>query len=149
MVLETVAAIGLASSVITFVEFTTRVASKGKEYYASTDGILKEHKDLLLLLQSFERLSDGMVTSFHGIPPQERLVREQKALVAAACNCQRIAVEFKEALATLVAGYPDRKWDCLRHALKTVWSKQSLDRRLANLRLAREDLIVHLLVVIR
>ena len=68
MVLETEAAIGLASAVVTFVGFTCNIASKSKQYYRSPNGMLEENHELLLTTEAFERFNDNLLSWLDASP---------------------------------------------------------------------------------
>lgn len=60
MVLETLAAVGLAYSVVQFVDFAVKIISKGNKYHKSTDGVLPENREYLGNAENFAHLSQGL-----------------------------------------------------------------------------------------
>ena len=169
MVLETEVAIGLASSVVTFVCFACSVVSTTKQYLRSPDGMLQENHELLSIAESFKRYNDGILSWLENTPrliekpdkagkPQPSskrnrqrtaLTQGERTLIISARRCQRIAVEFITILEDLRVSDSSGKWGCFYEALRTVWSKDKIEAKLSELRVAREDLLLNLLVVTR
>lgn len=87
MVLEALAAISLANAVVQFVEFTTKVASKGHEYQKSVDGAIKEHIELDEYAEKFSRLSQRLTDATMLLPSQDRLSEDEMSLLAVAKKC--------------------------------------------------------------
>ena len=77
------------------------------------------------------------------------LTSAERALIISARRCQRIAVEFIDLLNGLKVHGSHVRWRCFREALNTVWSKEEIEEKLANLGRAREELMLNLLVVTR
>lgn len=177
MVLEALAAVSLANAVLQFVDFTTRIISKGNKYYRSTDGVLSENFELHAIAENLKRLCKGLVESAALFPGPDRLTREKQALKKAmkasnsdrqtlvedeqalkggeqalkevAVRCQTIAVELSTVIGRLKISGTRTKWRSFRQALKSQWKKEEINSTLQRLRLAREDLVIHLLVVIK
>ena len=151
MVLETEVAIGLASSVVTFVCFACNVVSTTKQYYRSPDGMLQENQELLSIAESFKRYNDGILSWLEHTPRliKKSLTQGERTLIISARQCQRIAVEFITTLENLRVSDSSGKWSCFFEALRTVWSKDKIEAKLSKLRVAREDLLLNLLIVTR
>ena len=149
MVLEALAAISLASSVIQFVDFSVKLISKGNEYYHSADGVLAEHNELHNIAGNFEDLNAKLKNSLSLVEPKKLLSDEEKALQSITQDCLAVADDFKRTLEELRRHPGNNVWKSFRQAIKTRWKQKKLDETLNKLRLFREDLAVHLLVVIR
>lgn len=149
MVLDALAALSLASSVIQFVDFTTKLISKGDKIYKSTEGVLDEHVELGAIAENLKRLSKGLVVSTEPLTRSEPLTPEEWALRKVGLKCQAIAHDFKTALDRLKYTGDRTRWKSFRQAVKSYWSNEVIEEMLQTLRLAREDLVVHLLVVIK
>jgi hypothetical protein len=158
MVIDPLSALSIAGNVIQFVDFTSKLISKGSQYYKSIDGALLEHTELSAVAQSLQRLNRGlgasmrleqsMLTVRPDLPPQKYNLAEQ-GLWDANNECYKLAEEFSRALEDLQVSGKHRRWESFRQAFKTVWSEEkveSLYKRLSN---AREQLMIHLLVHMR
>ena len=68
--MDPISAIGLAGSVINLVDFTTRLISKGSQYYESPSGAVIENLELEIIAENFDRLSRRLADTsspFHGL----------------------------------------------------------------------------------
>jgi len=150
-IMEALAAVGLASSIVQFVDFATKIISKGYQYQKSVDGVLDDNVELQAIADSLDQLSKGLITSKEKTSPSARRKKNLKeiALNAVAMECQSIANDLSTAVDRLKITGKRTKWKSFRQALKSQWKKEEIEATLRRLRLAREDLIVHLLVVMK
>ena len=149
MVLEAVAAVGLAGSVITLVDFAVKLISKGRQYHKSADGSLKEFVDIRNVADNLDRLSQNVIGSAQSFSHSGASSHEIQALQTVAENCLEITSEFSAVLAKLGYQGPLSKWKSFRQAVKHLLGKKEIERMLQRLRLVREDLAIHLLVVMK
>lgn len=150
--MEALAAVGLASSIVQFVDFATKIISKGYQYQKSVDGVLDENVELQAIADNLDQLSKGLITSKEKTSPSARRKKnskENEALKAVAIECQKIAKDLSTAVDRLKITGKRTKWKSFRQALKSQWKKEKIEATMRRLRLAREDLIVHLLVVMK
>lgn len=145
--MEVVATVSLAAAVVQFVQFTSKVASKGSEYHKTAEGLIAEHSKLEHYTQNFmilgERLAHATLqVSSHNEP----LSFEERSMVSVAANCRSICQEISDALKSHAR--TEKPFSSLRHALKAVWNANKIDSLLRSLHLAKDDLVVNLLVVI-
>lgn len=139
--MELIVAVGLVSSVVQLVEFSSSLISKTVEIYRSSDEILDENNAIKLAADHLVLLKDeveGAASSAGDIALQNLC----KAVTGAAS-------ELHAALQKLKVQGSKGKWKSMRKALRSVWSKeevQGLERRLASF---REELNLHILVKIR
>ena len=162
MVLEAFAALSVASAVVQFVDFTSKVISKGNKYYNSPDGNLEENAELRDIAAKIRRLT-GLLTKsaaprhdpYRESQAQDSLIAstrpepEERALEGVVEECKKIAAELISALDKLKLHGSHKRWDSFRQALKSCWGKKAIEKMLERLRLAREDLVLHLLVIMR
>ena len=150
--MEALAAVSLASSVAQFVDFATKVISKGYPYQRSLDGVLDEHAELQATVGRLDQLSKGLVTTNEIISLSDReeaYSKENEALEMVAMECRKIAKHLSTAVGCLQITGKHTKWKSSRQALKSQWKEEETEATLRKLQLAREDLIVHLLVVMK
>ena len=148
MVLEALAAVSLAGSIVEFVEFTTKVISKGRQYHSSSTGSLDEDIKLQAFGDNLQRLSKNLTASLESFA-SSKLTKEEKALKKVAVSCEQTGRELGIAIDSLKINETGTRWKSFRHALKSEWNKEQIDTTLQKLRLAREDLVIHLLVVLK
>ncbi|KAL8794629.1 MAG: hypothetical protein Q9195_002825 [Heterodermia aff. obscurata] len=149
MALEAVAAVGLAGSVITLIDFAVKLISKGRQYHKSVDGSLKEVVDIKVVSDNLGRLSQDVIGSAQSLSLSGAPLHENEALQAVAKNCLEITSEFCAVLAKLEHQGPLSRWRSFRQAFKHLLGKKEIERMLQRLRLVREDLAIHLLVVMK
>ncbi|KOS40917.1 hypothetical protein ACN38_g8216 [Penicillium nordicum] len=141
-------ALSLATSVIQFVDFATKLTSKGKELYRSTDGILADHAEKSAISSKLSTLSKGLLSSLDGISATQRLSAAQEGLRDIAQESYVIAEDFLVTLDELKVATPGRKWTSFRQALKSVWNKDKLEERMTTLDRLGQVVIIHLLLIL-
>lgn len=149
MVLEAVAAVSLAGSVISLIDFAVKLISKGRQYHKSADGSLKEVVDIIVVSNNLGRLSQNVIGSAQSFSHSGASSHETQALQTVADNCLEITNEFGAVLTKLGHQGPLSKWKSFRQAAKHLLGKKEIERMLQRLRLVREDLAIHLLVVMK
>ena len=152
MALEGLAALGLASNIVQFVEFGCRLFSQSKELYRSSSGLLDEAVELDNIARSLSRLSDNLIvehkSSSHDSDIELRDVVEhvppiqpakalgfdsggggggETDLVPIATDCKKVADELSEALSQLRVQNPRKRWQCFRVTLKRIWKHVRID----------------------
>ncbi|KAF6224016.1 hypothetical protein HO133_010590 [Letharia lupina] len=107
MVLQALAALSLAKSVINVVDFAAEVISKGNEYCKSSEGILPENTELQAITDNFARLNKGLrgpriALKTAAEQPDEKgalqLSKDEKVLQLVAQKCEAIAIGLATAL---------------------------------------------------
>ena len=149
MALEALASLSLASSIVQFVEFASRLISKGNKYYKSIDGTLEEHSRLKDISKSLHHLSLSLEKSAGPFDTVRNLSPDEQALNRVAIECRAIATEFSNIIDKLKLSDPRTRWKSFRQSVKSHWSKNEIQDMLQRLRLLREDLAIHLLVVVK
>ena len=150
MVVEALAAVSLAGAVVQFVQFTTKVAQKGHEYHKTADGAIKEHIELREYAARFESLNTRLKKTIKTVSrDNSQLSIEERALIGVAKNCQLTCRDLCEILNDLTRSHNDKTFGSLRQALKSVWKEKKIEGELRKLRMAQEELVVHLLVVLQ
>lgn len=138
MPLEPLSALAVASSVITFVDFTGKLISAGVELYQNDT--LVEHAELKAaaeLLLSFRdkaigprRVSgiDYQGTDLHNSAVSLESLREAQS------NCVQCAEDVIEALEKVTVTGQHRRWQSFRQALSSVLGSKKLDNCATSIR---------------
>ncbi|KAH6719561.1 hypothetical protein BKA61DRAFT_544125 [Leptodontidium sp. MPI-SDFR-AT-0119] len=147
MVLAGVDALSLAATIFQVIDFSSKIVSKGKELYRSSNGVLRENQVTETVASHLQVMSRRLITTRTGSDSPS----EQDAMLKKICeNCIALSQELLEHLGKLqVPKTGDRKWKSFRQALKTVWSKQGVDEMARRLEDARHDLDTFVLLQIR
>lgn len=194
MALEPVTALTLATSVVQFITFASKLISKGYKFYESADGALIEHSEHAAVAANLVDLTHGLDHSLAAfatgkldfkawarektndlltprdtsskemaqrtrtlarLTADERKVQktlassEEKALHQVTADCRRAAEEFLEALEKLKVKGGHKGWQSFRQAFKSIWGKDKIEAMLKGLSAHREQLMIHLLVVMK
>lgn len=149
MVLEPISALSVAAAVVQFAEFCSKLISKGNQYHRSTDGALVEHTELTAAAASLVNLTKDLDGSLKLIRQPGKISSEEESLKAVLEDCRKIASEFVAVLDTFKVPAVHKRWKSFRQAFKTMWNKDKIEEMLRRLNVAREQLVIHLLVVLR
>ena len=146
MALESLAALGVASNIVQFVDFGCRLFSESKELYMSSNGLASEAVELKNITRSLSRLSNDIVvgpscgnqpsSNDVDVDPDYILPTEPPNAVEKngddfdflliAKDCKKIADELFRALDQLRAKDTDKMWQCFRVTLKRVWKSEKI-----------------------
>jgi hypothetical protein len=142
-------ALSIAGCIVQFVDFASKVVSKGNQIYRSNDGSLAENTDLevvttdLLLLQAKLKCSLPM-----GGAASESTACDP-ALASLMGASEELAEMLLQRLNMAKAQGRYRRWKSLRQALKSVSSKDEVDGMAKRLSMFREELQTHILVSLK
>ncbi|OCL11281.1 hypothetical protein AOQ84DRAFT_272155, partial [Glonium stellatum] len=140
--LDPLTSIGLASSIVQFVDFTSKLVSKAREIHQS--GSTVEHDELEHVTRDLGDVSDRI--QHFDTQPLSTLKQSLKAL---AKQCNELATKFLSTLSNLKAEDRQTHWKSFRQALKAAWGKAELEDVATRLRSYRGQLSLHILVSLR
>jgi hypothetical protein len=147
MPLDPFSALSLAAALFQFIDFTAKIVSKGNHLFQSASGILPEN-------ESIESAAIRLRDLAGPLQPQTPAVggyTEDGALKALCGECVNIASQLLDQLDKLkVPGNCNcRRWKSFRQALKSVWSKDTVDGLNKRLKGLDEQLRTHILLLLR
>jgi hypothetical protein len=137
MVLDALSALGVAASVVQVVDFSSKLISKGNEYHKSANGALLEHNELAAAATNLMNLSKALEKSFRTIQAGSEDSSEEASFRIVVEDCRTTASEFIAVLNTF------------KVARGHKWNKDKIEEMLGKLNMIREQLVIHLLVVLR
>ena len=144
--METLTAVSLAGSVVQFLDFGSKLLSKGRKIYNSADGALQENLELeaiaLDLKEINQRLKDPVLSSRSSAPSDSFLTK----IVG---GCDDITTELLEALAGLKVNGAHKRWKSTRQAFKCVLQKGKVEDILRRLDTSRNQISLFLLAISR
>ena len=165
MALEGLAALGLASNIVQFVDFGCRLFSQSKELYRSSSGLSVEAVELDNIAQSLGRLSDNLIVKHLDLFPirpssDDVDIQFQPAnefekysgetdLTLIATDCKKVADELSEALNQLRVKNPEKKWQCFRVTLTRIWKPERIDNMSRRLERFSNQLTICLIKVLQ
>ncbi len=149
MVIDPLTALGIASNIISFIDFGIQVLAKGRELHKSATGRVIEHDEFHIATGRLQQLREGIDSSLQSLSSRTSLTRAEEALQEITAECQEISKEFQDALSTFTAEPGQSPWKSFRRAFKALWKRDGLERMQQRLNNQREQLVLHLLVVVR
>ncbi|GLA60993.1 hypothetical protein AtubIFM55763_001921 [Aspergillus tubingensis] len=114
--MDPLTAVGLASNIISFVDFTTQVISRCEELYRSGSGALAENLELEELAINIRRLAE-----------ETRCTKEDEILESLSSQCISVSDELIALLNSVKVKSDRRGWASIHQALKSVWKQSNID----------------------
>ena len=127
--LDPINAISLASSIVQFVQFGTKLVLEGRELYQSNDGALARNSELEAIVKDINQRSEILINT-----PQRS--EDEVAMQKLAESSKKIADELLEQLSSLRTPEPHKRWQSSHKTLAVAWKKDKitdLERRLCRL----------------
>ncbi|KAF3928117.1 hypothetical protein AA313_de0203723 [Arthrobotrys entomopaga] len=146
MVLDPLSALGIAAAVVQFVDFSTKLISKGKEIYKSADGVTITHAEQSALSSRLAQLTRALAESINPFTTRNAPTPAEAALREVTLECMQFAEDFNDAINQLQVIGGNRVWKSFRQALKSVWNKDKIEQQLVKQDRLRQQVIIHLLV---
>lgn len=141
-------AVGLAAAIIQFVEFGTKIISTSKEIYTSSTGLIGEHETLDDVCSHMGLMADVLKKAANDADAAKKKIDEELALRQLSQKCRKTAIELQSHLQSL-RGKPGRKISSIRQALRARCGKSKVDALEAKLKEYREELVAHLVAIMR
>ena len=139
--MEALGVVGLVGNIIQFVDFSGKLVSKSIQLYHSCDGAPVESIEIeeatKHLLRLNKTLKDNATTVGDG------------ALWSLCLSCRETAIDLLEALDTVKVKGRQQKWESIRKALRSVWSKEEVKRLEQRLAKIKDDLNLHVVMNLR
>ncbi|KAK3313992.1 hypothetical protein B0H66DRAFT_537239 [Apodospora peruviana] len=126
--MDPVTAIGLASGILSFITFSTKLVSGAIRIYESADGQLEDNRRRDVILQEMKQFGARLLA-----PDDSQLVGEEKGLCVLATECQSISEALIALLDRIKPKDPNSKaqslWSALKNAVHEK-EKDDLEQRL-------------------
>jgi hypothetical protein len=139
--MDRLSALSVAASVAQFLEFGCSLVSKSKEIYRSAEGASSQQIEVEAATKRLVELSARIKAG-----------AEDQTLQAVCDGCvsvSQILLAKLEKLKVRDGGQSLRKYKSFRQALKSVWSKGSLDDIAKRLKTYQNEMDAHVLVSLR
>jgi len=142
MVLDVWTALGLASNIVQFVDFTSKLVSGSREIFNSRDGVSDRTRALQAIATDLSHLTgDLTISTSRGTTFVGEMLR------GLAFECQNVAAELQKALSSLQTKDKTR-WKSFLIALQEVWRRDEIARMTGRLDALQRELNTHLLKVL-
>jgi hypothetical protein len=145
--MDPVSALGVAAAVVQFVDFSSRILSKGSEFYKN--GALIQHQDITQTAASLTQLSNRLSAARSSLESLKCQTFEELALKAIVEECKVTGQELVTILRQLEVRGKNKVWNSLRQALKSEWKKEKIQQTCQRLNTLRESMVIHLLVIMK
>jgi hypothetical protein len=140
--MDPLTALSLAANVCQFVEYATKIVSKGNKLRNSPDGLLVEHADLYATSRTVIELNNRLVTSAEDHSLAVGVVASADSLeIERACKAiNQVAGDLLQALDKLRLPRHAGRWRSLRQAVKAVAGKSGVEKMKNDLAVQRQRL---------
>ncbi|KAF2108395.1 hypothetical protein BDV96DRAFT_587714 [Lophiotrema nucula] len=143
MVLEALAAVSLAGTIVQFVQFSCSLLSLTASIKKSDDGLSSGHSDLQLIA--------GDINKFCAKFAVDNTVDPSLARIAS--RSQSVAKDLLSAIEKITKKYDShektRGWEHFSQALKSIWNKKTINELMARVEALRDQMQLHLTSEIR
>jgi len=168
--MDPLTALGLASNIVQFVDFASKLISQSHEIYRSADGALEDNVVLEYVAKNLSRLGDELKSKQADIktgrealarerdwakkdgrviPEPEKVTAAGKQLQQLSKECSAVSNELLQELEKLKIKEPHKRWESFRQALNSVWSQEKIRALETRLEGIRKQLDTTLLVCLR
>ncbi|KAK4446194.1 hypothetical protein QBC34DRAFT_412097 [Podospora aff. communis PSN243] len=156
--MEPLSALGVATSVVQFVDFSSKLISGTFEIYKSAGGELGRNSAIETLTKQLVGLSERLEASLAESSSSSSSNSNSNTLASRSPNeqdlhqlcreCNGAASELLGALARL-RGQPQNVWSSFRHALRTLWTEDQIDSLQRRVDRFREQISMFILASVR
>ena len=138
-------ALGVASSIITFVDFGAKLLSGGSEIYRGADGATGDNLHLGILTKDLNNLAFDLELD---LAPNRPLKKDEQALLNLASLCKDLADEFLTTLERLRVKGRNTKWKSFTLAVKSIGKDSDIRVYKSRLEGFRAELTVRLVAIL-
>ena len=152
--LDPLTAISLASAIVQFVDFGSKVVRGACEIYNSTDGALQENADLEDKTLRISQLNDKILQPSNIASSSEAIFSEERKLDELASISKVVARELLSLLHDFRGvrrSGSHHKWQSFHKAVsaQTPWNKEKVQRLESKLKGLQEEISCYLVVMMR
>lgn len=124
--MDPLTALGLASNIVQFIDFTSKLISESHKLYVSASGAKEENLELESLARNLQQLAE------QASPPAvaqntKSLSKEEETLRDLSKQCSEVSDELLSVLQSLKVKGDHKKWKSFHQALRSVWKKGDID----------------------
>ena len=143
--MEALAAIGLASNVVQFLEFVGKVISGGIEAHNATDGANATVRTLATVTADLNGLCEKLTQPHR---EQQTPTASDVALDTLVQSCKQLGQDLIKTLEGLKVNDHHKTWSSVCQALKSAWKTREIERYEARLEAYRSQIVMHLLTTL-
>jgi hypothetical protein len=153
--MEALAALGIASNAVQFLEFATKLCVTSIEIYQGADGASTSNAQAEVLLKSFIETIDEVSSNLGqycvalNVASKEASRRGEVQISSIISDCQAIADELLRRFDKLKSNGKPGKWKSFVSGVKCMWKKQELEELQGRLKQNRDELEWRVLLSLR
>jgi hypothetical protein len=148
--MEPLSALSIATSVIQFVDFSSKIISGSLEIYKSGHAELSEHSNIRCVTTKLEELAGGLEKSLKlDDSTNSHMSQNDLGLLDLCKGCKTVSEELIAALDKVTRKGKLGKFSSVSQALRSHWSKQHIATLQKRVDSFRQQLIINILVSLR
>ena len=129
--MDPITALGLASNILTFVDFATKIITGTYEVYKSATGTTDENAHIDTIIGDLREAADGLDSDLVGRTKHERALQEL------ASKCEKLSNELLRLLEKLIVSGNHSRWKSLKVKVKSMRKEKEvagMEKRLGEYR---------------
>lgn len=141
--MDPITAIGLASSILTFIDSATKIVRGTYEVYQSTSGATAENVHVDTIVGDLSEITANFITDIPGRTNNEIALRDL------ASNCQAVSGKLQALLNTLKVSGDHTTWNSLKVKIKSMRKESeivSMEKQLSDY---RAQILTRLMAMLR
>jgi hypothetical protein len=146
--MDPLTALSLAGNIIQFIDYSSKLVSKGRQIYRSADGALQENTEIEVVTTDFLKVVERLLAP-KGLNINPSLASDNAIdveLQQILSHWKRITTEILVKLEKVKVTGNNRAWKSFRQALKAVSSKEDVDDIMRRLCMFRQQLEFRIMV---
>lgn len=153
--LDPLSAIGLASNIISFIDFASKLLSTSQKLYGSLRGATEGHVNLQATTEDLKRLCADLRAPTFSQPAQaadtttSSYKSQEAAIQKLSLECDELAESLLAVLEGLLVRAGNRRWQSFRAAIRIKWSESRIKEAEARLRDFRDQISLRLTSLIK
>ncbi|KAL9607205.1 MAG: hypothetical protein Q9167_007857 [Letrouitia subvulpina] len=141
------AAIGLASSIVQFLDFSSKLITGTFELYRSANGATSINNTLEAISRDLVQLCTVLTPDSPGVNTNIK-TKSEASLLPLLDSCRNLGKEFLITLDDLKVQGHWRRWQSIRQALRSIWKADDIQRYEKQLESYRSQIVIRLLAML-
>lgn len=146
--MEPFSALAIATSVVQFVDFGSKLISRAIEIHNSPDDLPTEMVDMAKLNEKMSTITKDLGSSMQSIPTKPLEPQEQN-LLDMCQQCQVISLELGNVLKKLQKSTKPGTWESIRTSFQSIMGQKKIEALQSRLDAFRQQLMLNILVALR